>query len=188
MRAHGARRTCAASGSASYAVAMRVVVMGVTGCGKTSAGTALAASLGVPFVDADDLHPESNVAKMAAGIPLTDADRWPWLDAVGEWLAGHPDAVVACSSLKRSYRDRLRADAGAVVCVHLAARQSVLAERVARRSATEGHFAGTDLLDSQYATLEPLGFDEVGGTIDVSHLTAHEVSSEVAYLISLMDD
>lgn len=162
--------------------------MGVTGCGKSSVGGALAASLGVPFADADDFHPESNVAKMSAGIPLTDADRWPWLDAVGEWLASHPDAVVACSALKRSYRDRLRADAGAIVCVHLAARQSVLAERVARRTSTEGHFAGTELLDSQYAALQPLGFDEVGGTIDVSHLDAHQVASEVADLIALQDD
>lgn len=167
---------------------MRVVVMGVTGCGKSSVGADLAASLGIPFADADDFHPESNVAKMSAGIALTDADRWPWLDAVGEWLACHPDGVIACSALKRSYRDRIRAAAGAIVCVHLAARKSVLAERVALRTATEGHFAGTNLLDSQYATLEPLGFDEVGGTIDVSHLTAHQVANEVADLIGLQDD
>ncbi len=173
--------------SAPYADGMRVVVMGVTGCGKSSVGTALAASLGVPFADADGFHPESNVAKMTAGVSLTDADRWPWLDAIGEWLAGHPDSVVACSALKRSYRDRLRADAGAVVFVHLAARHSTLIARVARRSETEGHFAGTDLLDSQYATLEPLGFDEVGGTIDVSHLTAREVSDEVADFIAMQD-
>jgi len=167
---------------------MRVVVMGVTGCGKSSAGAALATFLGVPFADADDFHSPSNVAKMAAGIPLTDAERWPWLDAVGAWLASHQDAVVACSALKRSYRDRLRVDAGAVVFVHLAARQSILAERVARRSATEGHFAGADLLDSQYVTLEPLGLDEVGGTLNVSHLTVREVASEVAYLIALQGD
>lgn len=174
-------------GCESYAVAMRVVVMGVTGCGKSSAGTAVSASLGIPFADADDFHPEPNVAKMAAGIPLTDADRWPWLDAVGTWLASHPDSVMACSALKRSYRDRLRVDAGAVSFVHLAVRRSILVGRVARRTEVEGHFAGTDLLDSQYATLEPLGFDEVGGTIDVSHLTASEVSSEVADLIALLD-
>ena len=167
---------------------MRVVVMGVTGCGKSSAGIALATSLGIPFADADDFHPDSNVAKMSAGIPLTDADRWPWLDAVGTWLALHPDAVVACSALKRSYRDRLRIDAGAVVWIHLAARKSALAERVALRTETEGHFAGIGLLDSQYATLEPLGFDEVGGTLDVSHLTAEEVANEVAYLIALEED
>ncbi|NYI40746.1 gluconokinase [Demequina lutea] len=166
---------------------MRVVVMGVTGCGKSSAGTAVAASLGIPFAEADDFHSESNVAKMAAGIPLTDADRWPWLDAVGSWLASHQDAVVACSALKRSYRDRLRVDAGAVLFVHLAAKKSTLAVRVEKRSETEGHFAGTDLLDSQYATLEPLGLDEVGGTIDVSHFTAREVSREVADLIALQD-
>jgi len=166
---------------------MRVVVMGVTGCGKSSAGTAAAAALGIPFADADDFHPETNVAKMAAGIPLTDADRLPWLDAVGAWLAKHPDSVMACSALKRSYRDRIRVDAGSVVFVHLAARQSVIAGRVARRTEAEGHFAGTALLDSQFATLEPLRFDEVGGTIDVSHLTAREVSDEVADFIAMQD-
>ena len=124
---------------------------------------------------------------MAVGIPLTDADRWPWLDAVGAWLWRHPDSVMACSALKRSYRDRLRVDAGAVMFVHLAAKQSILAARVAKRFETEGHFAGTELLDSQYATLQPLGIDEVGGTIDVSHLTAREVSTEVADLIALQD-
>jgi carbohydrate kinase (thermoresistant glucokinase family) len=166
---------------------MRVVVMGVTGCGKSGAGIAVAASLGIPFADADDFRPESHAAKMAAGVALTDEDRWPWLDAVGAWLGSHPDSVVACSALKRSYRDRLRADAGAVMFVHLAAGQSILAARVARRSEAEGHLAGTDLLDSQFATLQPLGIDEVGGTIDVSHLTAREVSREVEDLIALQD-
>lgn len=162
--------------------------MGVTGCGKSTVGAGVAAALGIPFADADDFHPASNVAKMAAGIALTDDDRWPWLEAVGEWLASEPDAVVACSALKRSYRDRLRARAGALVFVHLAAPQSVLAERVALRSATEGHFAGVDLLASQYEVLEPLGFDEVGGTIDVSHLAASDVVREVTDLASLHDD
>ncbi len=166
---------------------MRVVVMGVTGCGKTSAGAAVAASLGVPFADADDFHPEANVAKMTAGIPLTDADRWPWLDAVGAWLWRHPDSVMACSALKRSYRDRLRIDAGAIMFVHLAARQSILEARVALRSATEGHFAGAGLLESQFGALQPLGIDEVGGTIDVSHLTARQVSHEVTDLVALQD-
>lgn len=167
---------------------MRVVVMGVTGCGKSTAGAGVAASLGYPFADADDFHPAANVAKMAAGVPLTDDDRWPWLDAVAAWLASHPDAVVACSALKRAYRDRLRADAQSIVFVHLAAKQSVLAERVALRTASEGHFAGVDLLASQYATLEPLGFDEVGATIDVTFLTADEVVGEVGDLIALQDD
>jgi len=162
--------------------------MGVTGCGKSTVGARLAASLAMPFADADDFHPAANVAKMAAGTSLTDADRWPWLDAVGAWLASHPDAVVACSALKRAYRDRLRTAAGGVVFVHLSARQSVLAERVARRSAVEGHFAGVDLLSSQFAALEPLGFKEVGGTIDVSHLSADAVAHEVIDLIELQDD
>lgn len=167
---------------------MRVVVMGVTGCGKSTAGASLAASLGLPFADADDFHQASNVTSMAAGIPLTDDDRLLWLDSVGAWLSSHPDAVVACSALKRSYRGRLRAAAGAIVFVHLSARQSVLAERVARRSAVEGHFAGVDLLASHFAALEPLGFDEVGGTIDVSHLSARDVAGELVDLIALQDD
>jgi carbohydrate kinase (thermoresistant glucokinase family) len=169
---------------------MRLVVMGVTGCGKSTVAAGAAAELGFPVADADDFHPASNVAKMAAGIPLTDEDRWPWLEAVGAWLGSRPDAVVACSALKRSYRDRLRSSVsgGAIVFVHLAAPQSVLAERVALRSATEGHFAGVDLLASQYEALEPLGFDEVGGTIDVSHLTASDVVREVTDLASLHDD
>ncbi len=171
--------------SMSYAWPMRVVVMGVTGCGKTSVGVGLAASLGVPFADADSFHPESNVAKMAAGVALTDEDRWPWLGAVGAWLASHPDSVVACSALKRSYRDRLRAQADALVFVHLAAAKETLMDRVALRTQTEGHFAGVDLLDSQYAALEPLGFGEVGGTIDVSHLTVQEALAEVAHFTTL---
>jgi len=162
--------------------------MGVTGCGKTSAGSGVAEALGVPFADADDFHPASNVAKMAAGIALTDDDRGPWLDAVGAWLAGHQDAVVACSALKRSYRDRLRLMAGALVFVHLAARQSVIADRVRRRTDTEGHFAGVDLVASQFAALEPLGFDEVGGTIDVTHLDRATVATEIADLLALHDD
>lgn len=183
----GGLAICIGDRARPYSGAMRVVTMGVTGSGKSRVGTALAAMLGVPFADADDFHPESNVAKMSAGIALTDEDRWPWLDAVGDWLASHPDSVVACSALKRAYRDRLRSHAGAVVFVHLAARQSVLVERVARRTEAEGHFAGVDLLGSQYATLEPLRFDEVGGTVDVSHLTAQEALGEVARIITLHD-
>ena len=167
---------------------MRVVVMGVTGCGKTSVGKAVADELGCPFADGDDFHPAANVAKMSAGIGLSDEDRWPWLDAVGDWLATHPDAVVACSALRRSYRNRLRERAGAVVFLHLAAPQSVLAERVRVRSATEGHFAGVELLASQYATLEPLGFDEVGGTIDVSHQSLAAAIETARDIVSMQDD
>ena len=166
-------------------------VYGPTGAGKSTIAAAVAARAHAVFLDADDFHPEANTAKMAAGVPLTDDDRRPWLDAVGDEIARRTAAdqrvVVACSALKRAYRDRLRSHAGAVVFVHLAARQSVLVERVARRTEAEGHFAGVDLLGSQYATLEPLRFDEVGGTVDVSHLTAQEALGEVARIITLHD-
>ena len=174
--------------SRAYAGAMRVVVMGVTGCGKTSVGRELASALGFTFADADDFHSPSNVAKMAAGTPLTEDDRWPWLDEVGNWLASHPNAIVACSALRKSYRDRIRARAGTTVFLHLAAPLSVIAERVHRRSIDEGHFAGVDLLESQFALLEPLGFAEVGGSIDVSHRTLAEVIEEAHDILALQDD
>jgi gluconokinase len=130
---------------------MKLVVMGVSGCGKTTLGRALAERLGAAFVDADDLHPVANVAKMAAGQPLTDADRWPWLDLVAQALRDRAPVVVACSALRRAYRDRLRR-AGDVRFLHLAAPQEVIAGRLAAR---QGHFMPPGLLTSQYATLEP---------------------------------
>ena len=167
---------------------MRVVIMGVTGCGKSTVGARVAAALGWPFADADDFHPASNVASMAAGVPLTDDDRWPWLDAVGAWMAAHPDGVVACSALKRAYRDRLRQAAGPIVVIHLAGTQSVIAERVRVRTEVEGHFAGADLVASQYATLQPLGFDEVGATVDVSHASLDHVIDEALDVVALQED
>ncbi len=108
----------------------RIVVMGVSGCGKTTVGLALAERLGARFVEGDQLHPPQNVERMASGIPLTDTDRWPWLDAVGAALAGDAPVVASCSALKRSYRDRLRAQAGAPLCfLHLAGDRAALAQR-----------------------------------------------------------
>ncbi|MFE5336073.1 gluconokinase [Isoptericola sp. NPDC056573] len=145
-----------------------VVVMGVAGCGKSTVGWLLAARLGLQFVDADDLHPPSNVAKMSAGTPLTDDDRRPWLARVAEVLRGGDDgapAVVACSALRRSYRDILRAGAGGdVAFVHLHGDRDLLARRIAARA---DHFMPPALLDSQLATLEPLGSDETGVMVDV---------------------
>jgi gluconokinase len=136
-----------------------VVVMGVSGSGKTTVGTALAERLGVPFVDGDDLHPATNVEKMAAGEPLTDADREPWLDAVGAVLAGAP-VVVACSALRRVYRERLRRAAPGLRFVHLHGTRALLAERMGHRT----HFMPPSLLDSQLATLEdPAGEEGVIG-------------------------
>lgn len=142
-----------------------VVVMGVSGCGKSTVGVALAERLRVPFVDADDLHPEANIAKMASGQPLDDADRRPWLEVVGRWLAEQPDgAVTACSALQRSYRDLLRQHAPGVRFVHLDGSREVLERRQAGR---RGHFMPASLLDSQLATLEPLAPDEDGFAIDI---------------------
>lgn len=141
----------------------RLVVMGVSGAGKSRVGVLLAARLGVPFVDGDGLHPEANIRKMAAGIPLTDDDRRPWLDAVGAALAAHSDGVVvACSALARSYRDRLRAYAPDVCFVELQVAPDEARRRVTAR---DGHFMPPDLVDSQFETLEPLQPGESGFTV-----------------------
>ncbi|BBY01224.1 gluconokinase [Mycobacterium seoulense] len=142
-----------------------VVVMGVSGSGKSTVGAALAQRLRVPFVDADTLHPRANVAKMAAGQPLDDDDRRPWLDKVGEWLAAHPDGgVVSCSALKRAYRDRLRAHCPRVKFLHLAGSPALISSRLANRA---GHFMPAALLGSQFDALQPLAADETGATVDV---------------------
>ncbi|MWB97100.1 gluconokinase [Agromyces seonyuensis] len=149
--------------------APQIVVMGVSASGKSSMGIALAARLGVPFVDADDLHPRANVEKMAAGIPLDDEDRRPWLDLVGQRLAAGGDdggVVIACSALKRAYRDRLRAAAPGTAFVHLTGTPDLLAERAQGRA---GHFMPPSLLASQLATLEVLGDDEAGVVLDIVH-------------------
>lgn len=156
-----------------------VVIMGVSAAGKSTVAAALAAELGRPFVDADDLHPPKNVLKMAAGIPLDDADRWPWLDAVGAALADGSDVVLACSALRRVYRDRLRAKASGVVFIHLHADRSVLA---ARAGARKDHFMPPALLDSQLETLEPLEQDERGIVIDVAASPGDVVDAAASWL------
>ncbi|GAA2416267.1 gluconokinase [Streptomyces glaucosporus] len=144
-----------------------VVVMGVAGTGKTTIGPLLADRLGVPYAEGDDFHPAANIAKMTAGQPLTDEDRLPWLDDIGAWARGREGlgGVVSCSALKRSYRDRLRAAAPGVVFVHLAGDRRLIEDRMSHR---EGHFMPTALLDSQFATLQPLEPDEPGFAVDVS--------------------
>lgn len=147
-------------------VAPVIVVMGVSAVGKSSVASALAAALRVPFVDADDLHPPANIAKMGRGEPLDDDDRAPWLDAVAQRLAGADGGiVVACSALRRRYRDRLRAGAPEVVFLHLTGSDELLA---ARATARTDHFMPPALLRSQLDTLEPLAADEPGVTIDVT--------------------
>lgn len=138
---------------------MPVVVMGVSGVGKSTVARLLASRLDVPFCDADDLHPAANVELMRAGVPLKDEHRWPWLDEVGAWLAANPDGVTACSALRRRYRDRLRLHAPGTVHVHLLAEDETLAARQADR---RGHFMPTSLLPSQQQALEPLEADEAG--------------------------
>ncbi|MBY0387350.1 MAG: gluconokinase [Mycobacterium pseudokansasii] len=142
-----------------------IVVVGVSGSGKSTVGAAFAQRLGVAFLDADTLHPPANIAKMAAGQPLDDQDRYPWLRRVGEWLAAHRDGgVTSCSALKRSYRDQLRAHCPELEFLHLSGSADVIARRLANRAV---HFMPVELLRSQLDTLEPLGGDESGVVVDV---------------------
>lgn len=136
-----------------------MVVMGVTGSGKTSVGEALAQAIGAIFVDGDRLHPLANIAKMSAGIPLDDDDRWPWLAKVGETLRRQPaPIIVGCSALKRAYRDYITERAGApVLFVYLDGSHELISRRMRERT---GHFMPASLLDSQFATLEIPGQDE----------------------------
>ncbi len=137
---------------------MMVIVMGVCGCGKTTVGRALAHELGVEFLDADDFHPEANVARMADGIALTDDDRWPWLDRLAAAMRDRASrgrgAVIACSALKETYRERLRragSTAGEVRFVYLKGDAATIAPRLAART---GHYLPASLLASQFAALE----------------------------------
>jgi gluconokinase len=147
---------------------MHVVVMGVSGTGKTSVAVELAEDLGCEFIEGDDLHPRQNIEKMTKGIPLTDEDRWPWLQAIAELVAVKDfegtSTVVTCSALKRSYRAVL-SDAAPTFYVHLDAPFEVLQDRMQHRTK---HFMPATLLRSQLDTLEPLGDDESGAVVDVS--------------------
>jgi len=146
-------------------MASPIVVMGVSGSGKSTVGAALAQRLRVPFADADDFHPPANIAKMTASQALDDNDRYPWLEAIGEWLAQHAEGgVMSCSALKRKYRDQLRRHCPDVEFLHLSGTPEVISRRQASRP---GHFMPASLLASQFATLEPLQADECGTAIDV---------------------
>ena len=163
-----------------------LVVMGVSGTGKSSVGAELARRFGLGFVEGDDHHPPANIDKMAAGTPLDDDDRWPWLQQLSMILTtSHDDPVVmTCSALKRSYRDVLRADVAepGVVFVHLAGSREVLLPRMSRR---EKHFMPASLLESQLATLEPLEADERGVVVDVSASLAEVVDAAEAAVRAL---
>jgi carbohydrate kinase (thermoresistant glucokinase family) len=158
-----------------------LVVMGVSGSGKSTIGALLAERLGVPFLDADDLHPITNVDKMTAGQPLTDEDRWPWLERVGEAIAAASGTgiVVACSALKRSYRDAIRAKAPATEFIYLDGSRELLASRLGSR---EGHFMPATLLDSQLEALERLGEGERGIVIGVDSTPENIVGTLVREL------
>jgi len=147
-----------------------VVVLGVSGSGKTTVGKEVAEQLGVPFVEGDGFHPAANIAKMRAGHALDDTDREPWLRALTERIRHSAKAreglVIACSALKRAYRDELRsAGNGRLWCLYLALDRNTAWDRVSRRT---GHFMPAGLVDSQFATLEPLEQDEPGMTLDAT--------------------
>lgn len=163
-------------GTTAAAGLQHIVVMGVAGCGKTTVGARLAEALGWPFAEGDLDHPSANIDKMAAGIPLTDEDRWPWLRILAGRIASNHDAgrssVLACSALRRAYRDVLRGGAGRVRFLHLHGAREVLEVRIGARG---GHFFPPGLLDSQLAALEPLGPDEDGILVDVALDTEAQV-------------
>jgi gluconokinase len=146
----------------------RWVVMGVSGCGKSTIGQALATANGVPFVEGDQFHPPANVAKMSAGVPLNDDDRADWLLALQEQIRAArlrgEGLVISCSSLKRRYRDLLREGDPALRFAHLDGPKELIAARMQARS---NHYMPTSLLDSQFRDLEPLQQDEAGITLDI---------------------
>jgi gluconokinase len=160
-----------------------VVVMGVSGCGKTTVAHGIAAATGLLFAEADDFHSRANVEKMRAGIPLDDEDRWPWLHDLAEWMAERAaegrSTVIACSALKRVYRDLLAEGPPSLDFVHLHGSAEVIRARLASR---EGHYMPASLLDSQLATLEPLEADERGVVLDVSLPPDQLVSLAIARL------
>lgn len=160
-----------------------LVVMGVSGCGKTAVGTALARAIGAQFIEGDRLHPPENVARMARGEPLTDELRAGWLDAVGQAvraaMLGDEGAVAACSALKRIYRDRLRRSEPSIVFVHLVISREEAFRRVAGR---RGHYMPASLVDSQFATLEPPSADETAFSVSAERPVDEIVAAITEFL------
>lgn len=162
-----------------------IVVMGVSGSGKSTVGEALADSLDLPFIDADNLHPRANVEKMRSGKPLEDSDRWPWLEIVAQTMRNtadqHARVICACSALRRQYRDFMieRAEEP-ILFVLLHGDKKLIAERQADRP---GHFMPATLIDSQFATLEMFESDENGVTLDVAQ-SVDELVAEAASILN----
>lgn len=166
--------------AASFQFRDAVVVMGVASSGKTTIGAELAKRLGVPFTEGDGLHAAESVAKMSAGIALTDADRWPWLARVGATLRGSRGHVISCSALKRSYREAIVRSAGRPLkFVYLRGSEPLLRQRIAARRA---HFMPPSLLASQLATLEAPGPDEDAVTLDIDQTPEAIVAAALTFL------
>ena len=164
---------------------MIVVAMGVCSSGKTSVGKVVASRMNWTFIEGDDLHPPANITKMASGVPLTDEDRWPWLDSIADRMreidkAGE-SAVVACSALRQAYRDRLRRSGADLRFLHLTGDFSLIRQRMRNRS---GHFMPAGLLDSQLATLEPAGVDEALYEVDITGNVGDLAGAAIKYLTS----
>lgn len=159
-----------------------LVLMGVSGCGKSTVAGVLTGRLGWEFAEGDDMHPAANVEKMHHGHPLTDEDRAPWLAEIAQWIHAQADAgrsaIVTCSALKRAYRDVLRADA--VTFVYLAGIREQIAQRLATR---HGHFMPATLLDSQFADLQPPEPDEQSLTIDIGASAAAQAEQIITALV-----
>ncbi|ANN20359.1 gluconokinase [Amycolatopsis orientalis] len=157
-----------------------IVVMGVSGSGKTTVGTALAERLGVDYAEADTFHPKANIDKMSSGHPLNDEDRQPWLEAIAAWISDHQSSggVVTSSALKYRYRDVLRGG-GDVWFLHLHGDRALLADRMKTRS---GHFMPVSLLDSQLADLEQLRPDESGLVADIANTPEEIIASALSAL------
>lgn len=164
---------------------LRLVIMGVSGSGKSTLSLALGERLGLQVMDGDDLHLPESVAKMRAGIALQDADRWPWLDRIGAYLADSPwpGRVVACSALRRIYRDRIRAQAGEVRFVFLEGSYELISQRMARRA---GHYMQPQMLESQFRTLErPTADEEDVITLAITEPVSQLVDEALAALAAL---
>jgi gluconokinase len=166
-------------------VTQHVVVMGVSGCGKTTVAQGISERTGLPYGEADRFHPPENIAKMESGTPLTDEDRWPWLRELASWMAAQSaqgfSTVIACSALRRSYRDVLRNGPPGLQFVHLHGDPELIRTRMSSRS---GHFMPASLLQSQLDTLEPLQDDEDGLVLDLA-LAPEELVDEAIRRLGL---